>query len=118
MREQKFTVGHYAVSKWGYDQTNVTFYKVVRRNDNWVWLQEVQNAVENQGDHFLSEYVVPTDTPARSRQYGEQDQDAKVIRRKFLPWAKGAGGDEAVSVNEYALAYPWNEQPQLQTHGH
>jgi NAD(P)H-flavin reductase len=114
MREQKFEVGHYAASKWGYDQTNVTFYKVVRRNDNWVWLQEVQNAVENQGDHFLSEYVVPTDIPAKSRQYGEQGEDAKVFRRKLLPWA----GDEAVSVNDYALAYPWNNQPQLQTHGH
>lgn len=114
MREQKFEVGHYAASKWGYDQTNVTFYKVVRRNDNWVWLQEVQNAVENQGDHFLSEYVVPTDIPAKSRQYGEQGEDAKVFRRKFLPWA----GDEAVSVNDYALAYPWNNQPQLQTYGH
>lgn len=113
MRNQQFEVGSYAVSKWGYDQTNVDFYKVTRRNEMWVWLQPVQAAF-HEGGYSLGEYVVPTDIPAKSREYDHQGEDAKVIRRKLVPWA----GDEAVSVNDYALAYPWTQKPEYQTHTH
>lgn len=38
-------VGKILVSTWGYDQTNVDFYKVVRESESFVWLQKIGNKV-------------------------------------------------------------------------
>lgn len=88
------------VSTWGYDQTNVDFYRVVRSTAASVWLQKVgQRVVEQTG--YMSETVAPTDEA-----YGQ------VFRRKVQMY-----GDKAyASINSYAGASEWSGKPVTQTH--
>jgi hypothetical protein len=54
-----FDVGQFAVSQWGYDQTNTDFYQVVKKTEKSVWLKPVEAiAVESTGS--MSETVEPT----------------------------------------------------------
>lgn len=51
-------VGMILTGSWGYDQTNVEFYQVVRVSGSAVWIQEVgQEEVKTHA--FMSEDVVP-----------------------------------------------------------
>ena len=51
--ERQFEVGGYAYSSYGYDQTNISFYKVVKKDNGWVTFAPVkQVAVESgHGDY-------------------------------------------------------------------
>lgn len=90
------------VSTWGYDQTNVDFYRVTRATAASVWLEPLgQEITEEAG--FLAEYVVPTETAT-----------GEVFRRKF----KTFGETPYVKINDYAGASEWNGQPKMQTHYH
>jgi hypothetical protein len=94
------TPGTIFVSTWGYDQTNVDFYKVVRSTAASVWLQKVgQRVVEQTG--YMSETVMPTD-----------HEIGNVFRRKVSTFM----GKAYASVNDYAGASEWNGQPITQTH--
>lgn len=90
------------VSTWGYDQTNVDFYRVTRATAASVWLEKLGQTVTEQAG-FLAEYVVPTDTAT-----------GEVFRRK----AKDYGNGVYVNVSDYAGASEWNGKPVLQTHYH
>jgi hypothetical protein len=51
-------IGHILVSSWGYDQTNIDYYKVIRKTAAMVELRAIgQNYVESASD--MSEYVMP-----------------------------------------------------------
>jgi hypothetical protein len=44
---------------WGWEQTNIDFYKVVRKTDGMVWLQKLKSEVKETG--FMSGNTWPTD---------------------------------------------------------
>jgi len=88
------------VSTWGYDQTNVDFYRVVRSTAASVWLQKVGQRVESQTG-YMSETVMPTDHAV-----------GEVFRRKVSMFMDKAWA----SINSYAGASEWNGQPVMQTH--
>ena len=94
--------GTILVSTWGYDQTNVDFYRVVRSTSASVWLQGVGQELTGETG-FLSEYVVPSEAPI-----------GDVFRRK----AQTFMGTTGVSLNSYASARVWDGTPVLQTHYH
>jgi hypothetical protein len=57
-------VGDILVAKWGYDQTNATWYRVERRTEKSVWLVELAGqTVDNTG--FMQGHDVPTDRIVR-----------------------------------------------------
>lgn len=88
------------VSTWGYDQTNVDFYRVVRSTAASVWLQKVgQRVVEHTG--YMSETVVPTEQTC-----------GEVFRRKVQTYRDTA----YASINSYASACEWKGEPITQTH--
>jgi hypothetical protein len=88
------------VSTWGYDQTNVDFYRVVRSTAASVWLQKVGQRVEEQTG-YMSETVMPTEQTC-----------GEVFRRKVQMY-----GDTAyASINDYASAREWSGKPVMQTH--
>ena len=93
-------VGTIMVSTWGYDQTNVDFYRVTRSTASSLWLEPVGQEVTEVGA-FMSEYVVPT-----SKATGP------VFRRK----ARTFMGTTGVSLDSYASARVWEGKPVLQTH--
>src|SRR3954464_12681270 len=41
-RSHNLTGGTIVYNSWGYDQTNIVFYEVVKVSGNFVWLQPVQ----------------------------------------------------------------------------
>lgn len=89
-------------STWGYDQTNVDFYKVTKVKNDWAWLQPMGQAMVEQTG-FLSETVVPDNEP-----FG------KPFRRKIKHYAMG----DYVAINSYQGASVWNGNPVTQTHYH
>ena len=42
-----FKVGDIVTNSWGYDQTNVDWYRVSRTTTNYVWLKPVHSAIQN-----------------------------------------------------------------------
>lgn len=50
-------VGDIITNSWGYDQTNVDWYVIVKTSKNYVWLQEISAHVEETG--FMSGPSVP-----------------------------------------------------------
>lgn len=53
-------VGDVYVNTWGYDQTNVDAYQVVRVTDKSMWLTPIATAVVPGSEGFMSCKVVPT----------------------------------------------------------
>ena len=108
-------VGDFLVSSWGYEQTNIDFYRVVRVSDSSVWLQPWSSQVSEVAG-WASEYVVPGDSAKVVSKY-EWDEngcrklvesgDAPVFRKK---WQNG------VSLNSYSGAWPWNGKPRYASH--
>lgn len=88
-----FTPGEILVSKWGYDQTNVTFYKVIRCTDKTVWVREIRSHERETGASTLRGQA----TPDTSQWAGE------IMRRKN--W-----GDR-IYITPCTTARPWNGAP-------
>lgn len=116
MENSKPQVGDFLYSSWGYDQTNVEFYKVVRVSDSSVWLQEWQSDISNVAG-WASEYVVPGDKAKVASKY-EWDEngcrklvesgDVAVFRKKWL--------NDGVNLSSYSGAWLWDGKPKYASH--
>jgi hypothetical protein len=52
-------IGDIIVNSWGYDQTNVDFYRVTRTTAHYVWLQEIgSQQTEKETGNSMAAYVV------------------------------------------------------------
>lgn len=80
-------------TSWGYEQTNVEFYQVIRATEKTVWVREISGA--NSGDWWSGHTE-----PAKDSFISE-----KILRRKLK------GGDSPFfSVNAVADAWPYEGQ--------
>lgn len=95
---QEITPGAYLSSSWGYEQTNIDFYKVIEVKNGWAKVQQVENAIVGAPEGFSMACKVVPGVKA----------SGNVIRRKI----KG----RYISVNSYSSASPWNGLPQIETH--
>lgn len=86
------------VSKWGYEQTNVNFYKVLKVTKTMVEIQELEKISQPYTD--MSNYEMPTDKTK-----------GKILRRKI----HNAYNEEFIYINSYSLAKKWNHKKQLST---
>lgn len=94
-------VGSYLVSIWGYDQTNVDYYKILRRvGKTMVELVQVSSAV-GQVDSVGNHKVVPTDEV-------NTIQGAKPFKAKMSV-------DGSVKVGSSSWARPWDGRPRDET---
>jgi len=78
-----FKVGDIVTNSWGYDQTNVDWYRVTRTSASYVWLREISAQVEETG--FMSGRSVPhvDTTDADPTKWNFRDiADRKEFRRK------------------------------------
>ena len=112
-------VGDILVSLWGYDQTNVDFYKVTKTTDKSVWLKPIKQKVVEQ-DSYLSEFVVPVDEPVFTNQWNEEIgnfeyREAEASRYKIHDLGERGYG---VRISSFQSAYSWGGTPQNQTHYH
>lgn len=87
----------YFVYAWGYEQTNVEFYKIVRRTAKTVTIQQVEVETEAGDLHHLTYRATPTET-------------AKEGREPFRRTISRRGDREYVRM-PYGFAEKWNGQP-------
>ena len=82
------------VSQWGYEQTNVTFYKVLKRTAKMIVMIEVKNKIERiDWGNYLA---MPTDEPT---------EWAEPLRRKIDVDRRVV---EVARIKSYAYAHKWD----------
>jgi len=91
-------VGEILVSSWGYDQTNVDFYEVVRASAASVWVVPMKQQIVR-AESWASEMVVPA-----SKKEGAKPE--------MFRWNKN--GYARVGYSEWARIY--DGKPQFQSH--
>lgn len=97
-------VGKILYSSWGYEQTNVEFFKVVRETEHNVWLQRIgskpapglRNSCPDQ------EYVVADETQVSK-------EPPQRCKKKFY------GEQLSVRISTFQGAHEWNGKPLLAT---
>jgi hypothetical protein len=77
-----FKTGDVATNSWGYDQTNVDWYKVVKTSEHFVWLQPICGHTEETG--FMSgrsepQMDVSADDPSK---WGFREAKGRIERHK------------------------------------
>lgn len=107
MSNNKFEVGGYAYYIWGYDQTNVDWFKVVRKTDKSVWFEEIQAEKHYEGPmHGTSR---PLDVPSFRNDWklDENDDFQQVeVQNKFRRLIQ-AGYQGELAANRFGNIYPW-----------
>jgi hypothetical protein len=98
-------VGDVFVSTWGYDQTNVDFFRCERVSGEWIWVVPLLSVTVEQAG-FMSERVVP----------GEPVPGGRAMRRKWRTYADYQPDVVRFSVNTYAMARTYEGGRMLATH--
>lgn len=96
--EQIYTEGKIVEYSWGYEQTNIDYYLIVKRSKHFAWLQPIgeKNRI-NTGD------MNGTCEPDATNKLNEP-----IIRRKV----KTRDGQEiGFSINDYGWASLWDGEP-------
>lgn len=103
----KLETGQILVASWGYDQTNIDFYQVVKGAEVGKFAQiKSIPAKFSDCDGYDGRYLLP-------------DLDAKNNGDKiFKKKVQSTGAEFYISISNYCLAYIWNNKPQLETGTH
>jgi hypothetical protein len=100
--------GDVIVHTWGYDQTNATFYQVVRVTTSSVWIKKL-----NTNKTYDGESMTGTATPKKD-DFAHPEQPP--LRRKPY-YFNYSGGEWLVTINSYtAGAEHWNGTPVHTSH--
>jgi hypothetical protein len=107
-------VGDILYSSWGYDQTNIEFFKVVKVSEFSVWIQQVcGKVVEVTG--WAHQNVVPTDSSEYEVRNWEGEgyitKTFPIKRHKIQQFRNGYG----VSLNSFSSAWLWDGKPKGQS---
>ena len=115
-------VGDILYSSWGYDQTNIEFFKVVKVSEFSVWIQEIgKKVVEVTG--WAHQNVVPVESPEYQVRNWNQEKDDwdnvntfitkthPIQRKKIQDYGDGYG----VSLNSFSSAWIWDGKPKGQS---
>lgn len=123
-------VGDFFVCSWGYDQTNVDFYKVVGLTPSGKSVKVQQWSSSASPDSgSVHDSVVPGDKPRTYVDWSGVDQDAdfwtqkeqKVTKdvpvetRRLNSYGEGESKRFYFTVNSYSSASLWDGKPQYQT---
>lgn len=117
-------VGDVFTCSWGYDQTNVDFYRVIKTTASGVWVQQWQAAhVDTEGPH---DRLTVGGAPKTEVDWSEVDQDAdywdqqeqkklREVEPEFHKTVAGYQGRVAFTVNSFSVATLWDGAPEYQT---
>jgi hypothetical protein len=110
-------VGQILYSSWGYDQTNIEFFKVVKVSASSVWIQKVGSEI-TEITGWAHQNVIPTD----SSEYQVRDWDTNeyvtktyAIKQKRIQTKYAGENGWYVNLNSYASAFPWDGKPKGQS---
>lgn len=120
-------VGDFFESSWGYDQTNIDFYKIVGLTPKGVKVQKWSSAcVGGSGTH---DSVVPGEGPATYIDWEAVDPTAdhwtQQEQKKTLPapvrtkrLLDSGWGGVSIKVRSFAWASKWDGQPASETNSY
>jgi len=94
--QDKYEVGKILYSLWGYDQTNIDFYQIVKKTKSMIVIHKI-------GKEFLDTKYASEDLVMPVKDYFI----GKEMKKKVGPYG--------VTLNTYANASLWDGQPQYQT---
>ena len=116
-------VGDILVASWGYDQTNIDFYKVVKATEKSVWLQQVNSQIVD-NSNVGQDKVVPTDSSEyRVRNWDEEADEWGNVNHyitkthpvnRYKIHSDYSDG-YYVRLNSYSFARLWDGKPEAQT---
>jgi len=113
-------VGDFFYTSWGYDQTNINFYKVIdiTPSGKSVKVQE-WNSAATFDDGGPTTYVVPGEGPRIRGRWVQKDGDIEWVVGESPVETKRlrTGGYKNFSfyVSSYADAYHWDGKPKYET---
>ena len=96
----------YWVATWGYEQTNIDFYLVIKKTKNTVWLQKAVIAHRKPAGAWAQEYIAPLPCP---------EANAPILRRKVQRYSYNGKEEQFCRIASYSQASPWNGEPVLET---
>jgi hypothetical protein len=85
--ESKILAGSILYDSWGWEQTNIDFYKVLKRSGDWVTIQKMTTKQEY-NSLAMSGYKIPVDL----------DSKEKPFRKKVKKYSDSEG----FSIRDYA----------------
>jgi len=97
--EQIYTAGKIISNHWGYDQTNIDFYKITKRKGNFVTLEPLKSIEKSDGALTMTGTTIP----------GAPKPAGKIIRRKVHT---RDGKESGIAVESYGWASLWDGQPE------
>lgn len=110
-------VGSVLVASWGYDQTNVDFYQVVKASKASVWVLPMSQEVVK-ANSFMSEYVVPKEV-VKEHFVWQWDVEAQVnvkvqkeVKPEMYRWNKYG----YAKVGYGQAAQVWDGKEKYQSH--
>lgn len=124
-------VGDFFVCSWGYDQTNVDFYKVVGMTPSGksVKVQKWTQSADPEQSGGPHDYVSPGGSPVMvadhsavtpemdfwERQEAVKRVPAPVETKRLQSYGEGENRRFYFTVNSYSSASKWDGRPQYQT---
>jgi len=118
-------VGDFLVSSWGYDQTNIDFYKVVGVTAKSVKLQQWRSNSSSIDGDFTHNAVIPGDGPRTEIDWSgvdhnadywtQQEQKVEKPKQVLLKRFHQSGDGYYVSIASYANASLWSGHPAHET---
>lgn len=105
-------VGDILVSVWGYDQTNVDYYRVERRTKASVWIVRIGQRLVEGSEGFMSERVMPDPTNVLPWDY-DADYRPRMHLVKCPAWNDGRA---VLHLTSYSSAHAWEGRPSYQSH--
>lgn len=102
---EQVKVGDFFVCSWGYEQTNIDFYQVVKKTAKTVTIRPVASTGEDTG--WCTREVVPVKDAFTS--------DAHISLEGKRCKMQGYSDRPAVTICDYADAYLWDGKPRRET---
>lgn len=95
-------IGDILECSWGYDQTNVDFYKVLKVSNGWATVQAIGTDETYDNSYgFMTGVARP-----------DYNKTGKTFRRKIQNWGNG----DSISINTYSSANIWDGKPARTSH--
>lgn len=94
-----FNANDIVVSSWGYDQTNVDFYRIIKRTEKSVTIRRLKSKVTITG------YMSGTSLPLN-----EFEKDSKELTRK-IHVSNAENKELYVKISSFSFAYLWDKTP-------
>jgi hypothetical protein len=95
-----FKVGDILSSSWGYDQTNITFYQVLKVTPKTVTVREIRKEYQHGADMVGTVLPIRDSFPLRS------EEKRRTVIRSF------DGSQPCLKMESYEFAYLWKGNPE------